>query len=245
MNRDGRREGDEGAAQKETAGKTRRRRHTATKPPGLEHPGGRRGKRTSRRSPDCNIRARTALERSVQGCAKMRRRRRQEKRGASQGEHEQEQATDGRGQEEQDGRREGNEGVAQKETTGKARRKEKVGTVPRTGTTEARKKQHSSGAPWAGTSGGTQWQADKRTEPGLEHPGKKVPAGNRATRTGSSGGRSPGRGQLETKRVALERRVKDCAKRTRRRRREEREASQGEHELEQGTDGRGDEEREP
>ena len=93
-----------------------------------------------------------------------------------------------------DERREGDEGAAQKETTSKARRRRKVGMVPRTGTSGARKKPHSNGAPWTGTSGGTQRQADKRTEPGLEHPGKNVPAGNRATRTGTSGGQKPGTG---------------------------------------------------
>ena len=148
--------GTERRTQKETAGETRRGSHTATKPTGLEHPGGRRGKQTSTRSPDRKIWGRTALERSVNGWGKMRRRQ-QEKRGASQGEHEQEQVMDGRGEEEQYGRREGEERAAQNETTDKARRKDKVGTA---------------------------WQADKRTESVREHPANKVPAGNRATRTG-------------------------------------------------------------
>ena len=37
-------------------------------------------------------------------------------------------------------------------------------------------------------------QADKSTEPGLEHPGMNVLAGSRATRTGTSGGQKPGTG---------------------------------------------------
>ena len=61
--------------------------------------------------------------------------------------------------------------------------------MPRTGTSGSRKKLHSTGAPWTGTSGGT--QADKSTEPGLEQPGKNVPASNRATQTGTSGGQKP------------------------------------------------------
>ena len=200
--------------------------------------------------------------------------------------------------ENRDGRREGDEGAAQKETTGEAKRRKKVGTVPRTGTSEARKKSQSNGPPWTriSTSGGMQWQAEKRTEPRLEHPGKKEPAGNRPTgldypgpekrqtatgppglelpggRRGKQtstrspdwnirggryrlatgppgldrpGGRSPGRGQPETKRLALERGVKGSAKRKRRQQQEKREASQGEHEQEQGTQGRGDKKQEP
>ena len=77
-------------------------------------------------------------------------------------------------------------------TAGKARRRKTEGTVPRTGLSGARKKPHSNGAPWTGTSGGT--QADMHTEPGLEHLGKNVPAGNRATRTGTSGGQMLGTG---------------------------------------------------
>ena len=97
-----------------------------------------------------------------------------------------------------DERREGDEGAAQKETTGKARRRRKVGTVPRTGTSGARKKPHNNGAPWTGTSGGTQWQVDKRTEPGLEHPGKNEQTGTRGRREwpwkGASGAAQGGRG---------------------------------------------------
>ena len=62
-------------------------------------------------------------------------------------------------------RREGDEGAAQKETTGKAGRRKKIGAVPQTGTSGARKKPHSNGAPLTGTPGGMQWQVDKRTEP--------------------------------------------------------------------------------
>ena len=64
--------------------------------------------------------------------------------------------------------------------------------MPRTETTGAWKKLHSNGTPWTETSGCT--QADKHTEPGLEHPGKKTPGGNRAGRTGTSGGQKPGTG---------------------------------------------------
>ena len=77
-------------------------------------------------------------------------------------------------------------------TTSKARRKKTESTVAPTETFGARKEPHSKGARWTGTSGGTQRQVDKHKEPGLGHPGKKeVPAGNRATRTGSSGGQNP------------------------------------------------------
>ena len=64
-------------------------------------------------------------------------------------------------------RREGDEGAAQKETTGEAGVREKEGTVSRTGASGARKKPHGNGAPWTGVPGGTQWQADKRKELGL------------------------------------------------------------------------------
>ena len=82
MNRDERGEEDKGASQKETTDnrqskKEKDRRHGASE---SEH---------------------QALEKRVPGCAK-RRRRRQEKRETSQGEHEQEQGTDGRGDEGQE-----------------------------------------------------------------------------------------------------------------------------------------------
>ena len=87
--------------------------------------------------------------------------------------------------ESRDERREGDEGAAQKETAGGAGRRKKVGTLPRTGVSGVRKKPHSNGAFWTGTSGGSKWQADKRTEPGLEHPGKK------RTRLEHLGGETP------------------------------------------------------
>ena len=67
-----------------------------------------------------------------------------------------------------------------------------VKPVPRTGASEARKKPHSNGAPRTGASGGTKLQADKRKEPGLEHPERNLPAGNGASRTGASGRQIPG-----------------------------------------------------
>ena len=57
-------------------------------------------------------------------------------------------------------RREGDEGAAQKKTTGKARDRKKVGTVPRTGASGARKKPHSNGPRGLEHQGGVQWQAD-------------------------------------------------------------------------------------
>ena len=48
--------------------------------------------------------------------------------------------------------------------------------------------------PLDGNIRGKQRQGDKHKEPGLEHPGETVPAGNRASRTGSSGGQKPGTG---------------------------------------------------
>ena len=115
--------------------------------------------------------------------------------------------------ENRDERREGDEGAAEKETTGEAGRRKKVGTVPRTGASGVRKKPHSSKAPWAGTSGGTQWQADKRTEPGLEHPGKK------RTRTGTSGQRKTWTGTSGEEAV-LDWSVRGSIRRNRRRRQE-------------------------
>ena len=111
-----------------------------------------------------------------------------------------------------------------------------LGTVPRSGTSGARKKPHSNGASWTGTSGGTQWQADKHTEPGLEHPGKNETAGPRASNTGASGVQKPRDWTKDSRkrRVALERTVRGCTRGKRRRRQEKREASQGEHEQEQG-----------
>ena len=87
---------------------------------------------------------------------------------------------------------EGDGGAAQKESNDSRQSKKEMCTMPRTGPSRARKKPHSNGAPWTGTSGGT--QSDKHTEPGLEHPGKNVPAGNRATRTGTCGGQKLGTG---------------------------------------------------
>ena len=78
-------------------------------------------------------------------------------------------------------RGEGDEGAAQKETTGEAGSRKEEGTVSRTGASGARKKPRGNQTPWTGTPGGTQWQADNGTEPGLEHPGKK------GTRIGTSG----------------------------------------------------------
>ena len=78
----------------------------------------------------------------------------------------------------------GDEGAAQEETTGEAGSRKKGRTVSRTGASEARRKPRGKGAPWTGTTGGTQWQAEKRTEPALEHPGKK------RTRTGTSGAKA-------------------------------------------------------
>ena len=68
------------------------------------------------------------------------------------------------------------------------------------------------GAHWTGTSGGARRQGDKHKEPGLDHPGKKIPAGNRVTRTGSSGGLNTGTGTTgDEEGVARERRVKGGA----------------------------------
>ena len=50
---------------------------------------------------------------------------------------------------------------------------------------------NSSGTPWIGASGRKKRQGGKRKQPGLEHPGKNKQAGNRATRTGTSGGQKP------------------------------------------------------
>ena len=55
-------------------------------------------------------------------------------------------------------------------------------------------------ASWTGKSGGMRRQEDKHKEPGQDHPGKKVPAGNGATETGTSGS-AEDRGQPGTKRV--------------------------------------------
>ena len=67
-------------------------------------------------------------------------------------------------------------------------------------------------ASWTGKFGGTRRQEDKHKEPGQGQPGKKVLAGNGATRTGSSG-RAEDRGQPGTKRVKRsgERRVRGGA----------------------------------
>ena len=68
--------------------------------------------------------------------------------------------------------------------------------MPQTGASRARKKPRSNGAPWTGTSGRTLRQADKHTEPGLEHPRKNVPADNRVDRTGTSRGQKLGTGTI-------------------------------------------------
>ena len=142
--------------------------HTAMGPPGLEHPGERRGKRTSTRSPDWNFRGRKY--RPATGPPSGRKSGRPVKDNMNKSKERKGEETKNKDREET---REGDEGSAQNETTGRGRRKKKVGTVRRTGASGARKKPHSNEAPWTGTSRGTQWQADKRTEPGLEHPGKK------------------------------------------------------------------------
>ena len=66
----------------------------ATGPPGLEHPGGRSPGRGQTEKKGVDLVGR------VQGSAKRRRLRRRAEREASQGEHEQEQAEDGKGDEE-------------------------------------------------------------------------------------------------------------------------------------------------
>ena len=86
--------------------------------------------------------------------------------------------------------------MAQKKTTGKRRRWKKVDTVQRTET---------AGANCTGASGGTKWQADKHTEPRLEHPGKSLQAGNKATRTGTSVGHKPWTGASGDEASGMER----------------------------------------
>ena len=139
-----------------------------------------------------------------------------------------------------DERREGDEGAAQKKTTSKAKKRKKVWHRATDWNIRGQEEATHNGAPWTGTSGGTQWQADKHTDPGLEHPGKKEKASTRATKTGASGGQKPrdGTKHPEKKRVALERSVRGCRRGKRRPRQGKREASQGEHEQEQGTEGR-------
>ena len=85
-----------------------------------------------------------ALERRVKGSAESRKSVRPVKEKMNKSKERRGEETKNKNREE---RREGDEGAAQKETTGDAGRRKKEGTVPRTGASGARKKPHSNGAP--------------------------------------------------------------------------------------------------
>ena len=83
--------------------------------------------------------------------------------------------------------RERDEGAAPKETTGKARKKKERchGATDWNNRGQEEATQRRGPKDWVFHNRATQWEAVKRTDPELDHPGTKEPASNRAARAGT------------------------------------------------------------
>ena len=190
MNREGGREGDEGAAQKETTGKARRRRIEGMVP--------RTG--TSGAELEQATKHRATWMASSGGPQRKEDRRKEPKqeqprRKEQAGNRAERSGAGGGGQ--PPGQKHSGDRNPGREHPGQSGAQPQEGIVQGSGPSATAwnirdgKKPHSNGTGLTGASGGTKWQGDNRKKPGLEHAGKEVQAGNRATRTATSGGQKP------------------------------------------------------